>query len=364
MILQHTLFEPSSSGHGGNRRSAQISSMLRSVSEDVIVVGHDTPNRYSPVLSLLRHLAVGLVCVFFSPPVLRLSPSLTTLIKIGFFDSELRKKMKNVSLESVILIWESTVPAMFPVVERLARKGVRVVAFPHNVEALSMPATRAEGRMRWLAYERRVLSLVRAVICISPQDTWLYSNLGIPATTWSYQVVGTARDGLAEVRDRRQGSSKDTWLIIGTSGNDATRAGLITLLESAESTTQPGRIALVSRGFPREFICRFSNVEIFPDLPHDHFVTELVRARALVVFQPWGTGQLTRIQEAIDMGIVVYGNELAARGYEPTLDKSLKYLEFVFPGIDLMRIRPRKVDGSLQLAKVRSLIATMHNKGK
>jgi hypothetical protein len=79
-------------------------------------------------------------------------------------------------------------------------------------------------------------------------------------------------------------------------------------------------------------------VEVFPDLSDSLMEQELMRAKALIVHQEWGTGQLTRIQEAIEMGIPVFANELAARGYSFSSSEIPDTVAESFPGCTLVRL--------------------------
>jgi hypothetical protein len=194
--------------------------------------------------------------------------------------------------------------------------------------------------LRWLKLEAEVLGLCDEVICISPFDSWLYANLGVSASTLPYEITKEARTSFAPVVDSRKTSAKDTFLIVGSSTNKPTLDGILQLLEASAYSDANIRVAVVSRGL-RTFDLEVSprrNVEVFPNLSDSLMEQELIRAKALIVMQEWGTGQLTRIHEAIEMGIPVFANELAARGYPFTSSEIPDTVAKSFPGCTLVRI--------------------------
>lgn len=340
MIVQHTLFLPSSLGHGGNRRSAQITEMIRAISPDLLVLGYDTPDRKSSKKKIAITILRGLLEVIKYPIGFFLSPGIGTIMGLGHLPSQLRALARSQNAKELTIVWESTIPAMFGVIKKLSRRGVRIFAFPHNVEAFSLEPRNPRKMLRWLRYESRILGLCEEVVCISPLDAWLYANLGVKSTVLPYEISQEARTKFEVVVNARETSEKDTFLILGTSTNEPTRAGIFKLLEASANSDNPVRIAVVSRGLlaSKLEVSQNVNVKIFPDLPDSSLEDELIRAKALIVLQEWGTGQLTRIQEAIEMGIPVYGNELAARGYSLTGFGIPEAVSTAFPGCNLIQI--------------------------
>lgn len=340
MIVQHSLFFPSPLGHGGNRRTAQINELIRSIYPDVVVLGHDTPDRTSPKNKILLTLFRGLVEVIRNPAYFLLSPGIATLMNLGHLPSQLQSITKSKRPSELTIVWESTVPPMFRVIKKLRRQGVRILAFPHNVEAFSLESRNPRKMLRWLKLEAEVLGICDEVICISPFDSWLYANLGVSASTLPYAITQEARTSFAPVLDSRKTSAKNTYLILGSSTNKPTRAGILQLLEASAYSDDNTRIAVVSRGL-RTFDLEKGprrNVEVFPNLSDSLLEQELIRAKALIVMQEWGTGQLTRVHEAIEMGIPVFANELAARGYPFSVSEIPDAVAESFPGCNLVRI--------------------------
>jgi hypothetical protein len=210
-----------------------------------------------------------------------------------------------------------------------------------------------------MKFEAQVLGLCDEVICISPFDAWLYANLGVRASTLPYEITQESRTSFDVVASARQTSVKDTFLILGSSTNEPTRAGIYRLLEASANSDSKVRIAVVSRGLTlaEVNVPQHNKIEIFPDLSDSSLQEELVRARALIVQQDWGTGQLTRIHEAISMGIPVFGNELSARGYLLTHSEVPEAVSRAFPGCGLGQIVELETNKVAKITEVLSVMA-------
>lgn len=364
MIIQHSIFEPNPNGHGGNRRTAQISEMLESIGTEVLVAGHNSPGRNSSFWQLFWAASLGVIALIRHPRVLFACPTISTVVRLGYFNSEFRNILKGRDPKKATLVWESTIPAMFPVVRQLAKKGVSVVAFPHNIEslseALSLGNHNRSQMARWLSYELQTLSLAKKIICISSYDSWFYSNWGLAASTWHYEVVGENAGKISAIRLARTDSVKDTLLILGTSNNEATKNGIHVLLDASAKGHQTTRVAVVSAGFSLYPGESYPGVDIFPNLPEPQFYGELIRAEAIMVFQKWGTGQLTRIHEAHQMGIPVFGNELSARNYAMRSDLVPEKIRKAFPGLEIFSILPSHADHE---TRTRELCAFLFEQG-
>ena len=360
MIIQHSLFEPNSYGHGGNRRTAQITEMLTTFDNDVLILGYNLPNRNSSFLQLLRYALFGMCTAVLHPKIFSLSPTVSTVVNFGYFARQLNAAIKSSEPKQVLLIWESTIPAMFPVVRKLSRKGVVVIAFPHNVESLSEAVSQgnySRSQMhRWLRFELNALSLAKRIFCISPHDTWLYCNWGLNASTWAYQVSDFVAGKMSSIKKLREESIKDTLLIVGTSSNEATKSGMKTLMDAYLIGKKNHRLSVVSSGMSANIGEEYPGIDFFPNLADEQFNQILVRTQAIIVFQNWGTGQLTRIHEAHQMGIPVYGNELSGRGYDMGGYVVPETIKDSFPEVEMFRISPRESEHAARTNEVQAFI--------
>ena len=360
MIIHHSIFEPNPTGHGGNRRTAQILEMVKAVDNNVLSLGGNTPNRKSPKRQLFVSAFFGVFAVLRHPITFLACPRTWTLVHMGYFYQEFRKLTKELDASQAILVWESTLPGMFPVVRKLSRKGVVVIAFPHNVESLSEAISQgnySRSQMhRWLKFELNALTLAKRLICISPHDTWFYCNWGLNASTWPYQVSDDVAGKMSNIKQLRKESKKDTLLIVGTSSNEATKNGMKTLMNAYSIGMKSHRLAVVSSGMSAKIGEEFPEINFFPNLPDEQFNEILFRTEAIIVFQNWGTGQLTRIHEAHQMGIPVYGNELSARGYDIGGHVVPDAVKYSFPGLEMFRISPREIDHANRTKEIQEFI--------
>jgi len=226
----------------------------------------------------------------------------------------------------------------------IARKlGFRVIAAPHNLEALVPVIGRPlPARLPELDAEARALRSCDAVFTIAREEVWLLAALSVSSFWLPYHPPESLRKTLLEVREqRRTKPGTDRWLLLGTAENPPTYLGMKHVLELLKSSDAGRVVALdvVGRGteslrpLAANTACR-----VLGNLDSESVRELWSVARGLLVHQTSGAGALTRIRDALYAGLPVLGNEVAARSYSQSEGVACYYSSATL--FNLLRSRP------------------------
>ena len=299
--------------HGGQLRSAQISGLVCRALPDAEHLVAQHPR------TLPRRALAGLA-------IKGVVEALITRRKLteGLFTAWVDSLVDKLALgRGDLIIYDADPRYGAAVVNVAARRGLRVIALPHNIEALLPKAfpividAVREGRA--LTAEMRWLARVEAVWTIGVFDQELLQLFGIAARRLPYVPPADRLADLLAVRARRTALPGAPLLILGTAHNVPTRAGmaeqLMILHNLADGTARPdvivagyGTEALADRDWPG---VRLLGSRTWPEV-----LDLLANAAALWVHQAPMTGALTRIPEALMAGVPVLANRWAARGHD------------------------------------------------
>jgi len=216
-----------------------------------------------------------------------------------------------------VLIWENTDDPLLAVAARAT--GARVVALPHNVNALyhRRPETPLADWSAALAGELAGLSRVHTVVAIAAEEQNFFRLAGLPATWLPYYPPSEHRRDLASLRAGRP-ERPESVLLLGSAHNEHTAAGLREQLGWATSWPESLRRRLVIVGAETERLApTFPGVGFtFAGRLDDEALRAQMRLAAVLwVHQEMGTGVLTRIPDALCAGVPVVANRIAARGW-------------------------------------------------
>lgn len=202
-----------------------------------------------------------------------------------------------------------------------ARRGLRLIALPHNVEALipykwpividvAHTAQDFAREVGWLAGAEQVW----AIGCL---DRDLFQLFGIDARLLPYAPPAARAAELAAIRARRAGVPPRHILILGTAHNAPTRAGMIEQLEMARRLAIP--LPVILAGYGTEALAADAGPGVTVVGSQDWAALQdlITAAAALWVHQAPMSGALTRIPEALAAGVPVIANGWAARGHAP-----------------------------------------------
>jgi glycosyltransferase involved in cell wall biosynthesis len=208
---------------------------------------------------------------------------------------------------------------LFEVPRRLR---ARALVFPHNLEILAYAQTdgvnarRAQILAHALSGDAELLAEAGQVVVISREEQWLLANLGVEAVYLPYLPQAGRREALRAIRQKRQGAEKKSVLVVGTAVNLPTLHGIRTLIETVLRSGINEKCVVIGKG-TEALRGHFNseNVDFMGFVSSEELVRQQITCKALFVHQPFGTGVLTRIIEAVYSGIPVVANPLGGRSY-------------------------------------------------
>jgi len=307
MILHSSRFESNSTGHGGNRRTAQIKELISQAgleSDDVKEVPTNRSDRYFAGLYSL------------SKYKLKFYPSHRVLSSCGRQYKTYRESLRQHNGIKLIL-WEDTNNYTLPYIAKQA--GFNVLALPQNLESM-VSGQRDSFTYQFLpgSFENEVKHLAKAdsVFCISREEQWLLRLRGLEADYLPYYPPQPILLNLLELRRQREQSVPHRFLILGTAHNPPTRIGMIEQIQWLKKIGQSFRFVVDIAGYGTETLkeyCDDARFVLHGSVDIDKLNHLLSDAKAILVHQTAGVGALTRIPEMLIAGIPVIANANACR---------------------------------------------------
>jgi hypothetical protein len=320
-IVYFTRFLPTLERGGGSRRTMQIIETLRDLNIEVISAPRgdglesDAFNRINEAAGNLDTTTGN-----NTPPDLALW---NTQRRRGVFRL---KEISRAWKENHLLFKDISLalvddPLYFPsLVEALEKKSALMVSICHNIESLAAGQVAEDSAMRLLQREIRMLKSSDLVVTISREEDWLLNNLGLSSHFFPYFPVESVKKRMATIRERRKGTKKNGYLVMGTAHNIQTRQGMQRLLNvwyrhKLSKKYGPLRIA----GYGTENFIKLpapnEGIELLGSLPEQELDTELSQTKGCICYQESGAGALTRIPELLLAHVPVLANTYAARTY-------------------------------------------------
>lgn len=296
--------------HGGALRSQQIAALVARALPDVRQV-------IAPHHRALGRAALATLALASGLEALR-----GQLSGQAFFTAFVDRILRGAGLTRGDLVIYDADPRYGPALARVAaRRGLRVLALPHNVEALiakGWPMVIDAGRAgRALAEEVGWLAQMEQVWCIGRLDCDIFQLFGIKARHLPYVPPPERLADLLAIRARREQAGPGRYLLIlGTAHNTPTRAGMLEQLALARDL--PPGLPVRLAGYGTEALaCDHPRVQFMGAQDWPSLQSLLAEAAALWVHQAPMSGALTRIPEALAAGVPVLANGWGARGHGP-----------------------------------------------
>lgn len=307
-LLYHSIFKPNPQGHGGSRRTAQVVQLLNKSGFAADFVSPQSGGTWKNLVAGVKFAAQQSL---WPDPFWRFG-------SFGFPANVYRQAFDHHSGQK-LLIWEANreLFEIAPIVAKAA--GYRVIALPHNIEALvSVPAERdrSSSNLRSLSHELYCLSQADAVFCISWEETWLLRQCGIPASFLPYYPPEETVNSLQKIRQLRANSDKSRFLIVGTVKNQPTLEGMLEQLNMLAKLREQVPFEVDVAGYGSEVLaedCKFEGLKLHGSVDQSFLDHLLIHAKAVLVHQKTGAGALTRIPEMLIAGIPVIANDQARR---------------------------------------------------
>lgn len=311
-IVRYSNFKPDPWGNGAEKRTAQLAELLESYSESIVELSSmKMPKKHGRIESYLtgyRYLSgMGL--------------PLKSRLHVGQTGLKVRNLLDGIS-EHDLVLWEYSRYSnnYLPYVARQC--GIPLIGLPHNLESL-VPTQRslASGRkgLEWLNEEFRLLKDCDVIFTISEEEEWLLKLSDANAYCLPYYPVRVVEKQLFDIRERRrQSTTGDFFLLLGTVLNPPTKHGFVELIQYFNECVHGKKLVVV--GFATETLMddlgiRGSNVEILGGVDKERLEDLLVTCKALIVNQKPSSGALTKLQEMRIAGVPVIGNKLSFRSY-------------------------------------------------
>lgn len=290
--------------HGGYKRSAQISNLQKDRGMTVIGIPEFTPKglliifKYPVLFLRMLPIAVWLGIRFLS---------VRGLLAVFYYGVWIRAILARMNFDSVSI--ELGANRGIVLGNLLVSLRVPFVVYPHNIEFMVCGQEQVyfRGKNSEFSAEMRVYFNSLEVKTISEFDAAVLRSLGT-RNVECFPYVPSEADlhRLHRICKRRKYAKKNGILILGSVGNSPTFHGLRCLLELI-SERGCNRIFLLV-GFGTEDLKSFApkNVSVIGGVSSEKLEELLVKAEAVLIYQPQTSGMLTRLIETAAAGIPSY----------------------------------------------------------
>lgn len=299
-------FSPSVGGHGGNRRTRQISELLEMLGVDTWQISM----KNVAVRSFDRQSPLYTEDSFFD----KLYNYNKFLDKIFAYDSEISDSICGCVRDFVVL----DDPIFFPKTTRtLIKKSIPVVAVLHNIEAFLPRSLNENFRWKLFCEEIEILRKCRFVITISHEDTFVLKNFGIKCFYYPYYPSLDEVKFYENIKSKRSKTDKIYFVFLGTAYNSPTLLGMDYIYNIwPKISMKKYHIVFVGYGVSSYFVTNNDlKISVFGDVSRENLGEILSKCCASIIHQDHGSGALTKIPELLLAGIPVIANIHSARTY-------------------------------------------------
>lgn len=310
-------------GHGGEKRSFQLESIINNIGQSIALVPPLPDKRpwlqkYDPFNTIKRTLSERNYKLLFRQ---------YKHVKLHSKDRMNEMVLSNPKLkESKVIVWESTVPEYHDFPKLVTNHGKKkIIACPHNLESLiDQPIYywKEKDKTARLAKEISYLKNCDEVFAIGEEEQWLLQLLGIEAKYLPYYPEGILLETLLKLRHYRENkeqynSQKKQFLIIGSATNPPTQKGMHNLLDKISKENFSSFTFQVA-GFGTDCFSKYAsrNIIINGQVSSDYLDQLMLSCDGIIVNQGFSTGSLTKIMEFLVAGIPIICDEGSARSYQ------------------------------------------------
>jgi glycosyltransferase involved in cell wall biosynthesis len=324
-VYTYRLFEPNPFGNGGERRTAQISALLKEcdISPQKIPLGYDrSPFRLECVKNFF-----SLIRFYFSLSLIIRRPlSIREVLRKVIWASRLKGIFTKEFENPGILLYETSQFELAPIVPYFKKRGFPLVCFQHNMESLVPDQKSGLTRRKspfWMFEEIRFLRLFDKVFTISREETLLLGQYGINASYLPYYPHQETMEQFLKIRKQREANhgknrSGKKLLIVGSALNPPTKSGILNRIEFFRNHPDLHyKVNII--GYNTEELSDYArdlpDIKILGSLSDKSLAAHLTNADAILIHQPNTSGALTRIIEFLISGIPVIANFSSCRNY-------------------------------------------------
>jgi hypothetical protein len=206
-----------------------------------------------------------------------------------------------------------------PLIKKLKRQSIKIIAMCHNIETLSQGQTTVTGQRILLNKELDVLSRCDLLMVISREECFFLNNLNIKAIFFPYYPADVMLERLLTIRANRRQTKKEGIILLGNAANAPTRIGMARVMKAwSEHDLASNCDTLVVAGYGTEVLRDMSigaGIEFLGPLTNEEFEKTVSVVEACLCYQEKGSGALTRIADMLVAGVPVLANAHAARSY-------------------------------------------------
>lgn len=319
-IYRFSIFKSDQFGHGGEKRTAQISEILSK---------HGYTFEYVPLKTEKIHFLKFLkVAIYSFSLIIRSLFSLRIIPSIKFLKLFKKLTLKTYQINRInsgtLLLWEATRSEYAILVPLFKRKKLKIIALPHNLESL-VPGQRSNLSNKkspyWQFEEIRLLKACDSVLTISREENLLLNQCGVESNYLPYYPSEKVREFYLRIRGNRTGKAlkikNKQLLMLGSLNNPPTKYGMIDRITFFRNN--PGICKLIVAGYYtqelKEIIPETGDITLLGEITIMELSKILSVIDAVLIHQPASSGSLTRIVELSIAGIPVICNPVSARNY-------------------------------------------------
>ena len=207
----------------------------------------------------------------------------------------------------------------YPLVEYLYKRNIPMVGLSQNIESLSYSQLQGPRQLELFNKEIKLFKKCRLVVTISREETFLLKNFNIPTYYLPYYPVQSIKRRMLNIREKRNKSEKKGFLVIGTAWNKVTLEGMKGLIDFWTGSLNKFRQEkLLVAGFGTSRLLKkvkSENIEYLGEISNQKLDEIFTGIKAMICYQEYGSGALTKIAEMLIAGVPVLANTHAARSY-------------------------------------------------
>ncbi len=313
-ILRDTYFKVDPNGDGGYRRTSQIDELIRSAEFGISDIVKNLPlsstSRWSRYINGIRMIVKHRFKIY---------PSYKMIGYCGYLYQKYQQAL-NQHRGKKILLWEENREQYYMIPYAAKDADFQIIAAPHNLESLfleNIDHFTHKSLPDSLKNEIKHLSLADVVFCISREEQWLLKLFGIDADFLPYYPPQSVLSNLLKVRQLRQPTQENKFLILGTAGNRITKMGIIELIKLLKIIQNKIEFKVDIAGYGTEILKKHCDdinlITLHGTVEPEKLNQLLISTKAVLIYQRSGVGALTRIPEMLIAGIPVIANSNACR---------------------------------------------------
>jgi hypothetical protein len=353
VIIHHSVFLPKPDGHGGERRTAQITELLNQSNINWIEL--EILKIRIPFLLKIRYTCSALWLLFENGWLWKFKSPDRLKRYVGMY-SYTRQKIYKERIDKdvqLIFIWESTQSEYFYLPYLMRKMNARVIGLPHNLESLvpdQYSAVTNKKSPDFFYEELRYLKFCDQIFTISREEEWLLKLFNLNVSFLPYYPDTDLENDLLFVRQARTNKGEEETLknvlILGTVNNIPTRLGIENRIEYFKQKPLDYNINIVGFGTElfKDRLTGSDNIILHGSVSKEKLEEFLIQTDVVLIHQIASSGALTRIIELLIAGIPVLVNPMGARSYwnydgihvynnDSELDHFLTQFDFRMPEI-------------------------------